>query len=60
MDEDDHALEHVAGLGQIRRVTRVSLSVDIFQGDLAAGHWASASSARRRATAVLTPAMFEE
>ena len=36
MDEDDHALEHVAGLGEIRRVPRVSLSVDIFQGDLAA------------------------
>src|SRR5215469_4705086 len=37
MDEDDHALEHVAGLGEIRRVSRVSLGVDIFQGDLAAG-----------------------
>src|SRR5215510_2110139 len=37
MDEDDHALEHVAGLGEIRRVSCVSLSVDIFQGDLAAG-----------------------
>src|SRR5262249_58255368 len=37
MDEDDHALEHVAGLGQIRRVPRMSLSIDIFQGDLAAG-----------------------
>src|SRR5215831_18192834 len=37
MDEDDHALEHAAGLGQIRRVPRMSLSIDIFQGDLAAG-----------------------
>jgi len=37
MDEDGHALEHVAGLGEIRRVPRVSLGVDIFQGDLAAG-----------------------
>src|SRR5262249_24149670 len=37
IDEGDHALEHVAGLGEIRRVPRVSLSVDIFQGDLAAG-----------------------
>jgi hypothetical protein len=33
---DDHALEHVAGLGEIRRVPRVSLGVDIFQNDLAA------------------------
>src|SRR4029434_11061649 len=37
MDEDDHALEHVAGLGEIRRVPRASLGVDIFQNDLAAG-----------------------
>jgi hypothetical protein len=36
MDEDDHALEHVAGLGEIRRVPCGSLGVDIFQGDLAA------------------------
>jgi len=28
MDEDDHALEHVAGLGEIRRVPCVSLGVD--------------------------------
>jgi hypothetical protein len=37
MDEDDHALERVAGLGEIRRVPRVSVGVDIFHGDLAAG-----------------------
>src|SRR5215831_15791756 len=37
MDEDDHALEHVAGFGEIRRVPGASLGVDIFQGDLAAG-----------------------
>src|SRR5262245_17410741 len=37
MDEDGHALEHIAGLRQIRRVPRVSLRVDIFQGDLATG-----------------------
>ena len=37
MNEDDHALEHVAGLGEIRRVPRVSLGVDIFHGDLATG-----------------------
>src|SRR6516162_4408796 len=37
MDEDDHALEHVANLGEIRRVPCVSLGVNIFQGDLAAG-----------------------
>ena len=30
MDEDDHALEHVAGLGKIRRMPCVSLGVDIF------------------------------
>src|SRR5262245_12000059 len=37
MDEDDHALEHVAGLGESRRVHGVSLGVDILQGDLAGG-----------------------
>src|SRR5262245_28596510 len=37
MDEDDHALEYVAGFGEIWRVPCVSLGVDIFQGDLAAG-----------------------
>src|SRR5262252_7978389 len=37
MDEDDHALEHVTGFGEIWRVPCVSLGVDIFQGDLAAG-----------------------
>src|SRR5262249_6410498 len=37
MDEDDHALEHVAGLGEIRRVPHVSPGVDICQGDLATG-----------------------
>src|SRR5215472_7722472 len=37
MDEDDHALEHVAGFGEIWRVPCVSLGVDIFQGDFAAG-----------------------
>src|SRR4029450_7498497 len=37
MDEDDHALQHIANLGEIRRVPCVSLGVNIFQGDLAAG-----------------------
>src|SRR5215831_5723807 len=37
MDEDDHAFEHVAGFGEIRRVPCVSLGVDVFQGDLATG-----------------------
>src|SRR6266511_4596450 len=35
--ERHHALEHVAGLRQVRRVTGVPLGVDIFQRDLAAG-----------------------
>src|SRR3982074_1453766 len=37
MNEGHHALEHVAGLRQVRRVTGVLAAFEIFERDLATG-----------------------
>jgi hypothetical protein len=37
MNERHHALEHVAGLRQVRRVTGVLAALEIFERDLATG-----------------------